>query len=159
MKIGIYPGSFDPFTLGHLDIAKRSSLLVDKLIISVLNNSAKKSLFTVEERVNMIQNVTKDIPNIEVDSFNGLTVDYADMKQASIIIRGLRAIADFEYELQIAQTNKTVNPKVDTIFLSTSVEYAYLSSSVVKEIAKYGGNIDQFVDPYIENLIYEKYSR
>lgn len=157
MKVGIYPGSFDPITLGHLDIVKRSSKLVDTLIIGVLNNSEKRSLFTAAERVEMIKKITKETPNILVESFDGLLVDYADMKNATIIIRGLRAIADFEYELQIAQTNHTINPKVDTIFLSTSVEYAYLSSSIVKEIAQYGGNIEHFVHPYIMQQIYKRY--
>ena len=158
MKRGIYPGSFDPITLGHLDIILRSSKIVDKLIIGVLNNSTKKPLFTVNERVNMIREVTKGIENVEVESFEGLLVDFADLKEAGLIVRGLRAITDFDYELQLAQTNNKINPHVDTLFLTTSVEYSYLSSSIVKEIAKYGGDITQLVPESIVPLVYEKYS-
>lgn len=157
MRIGIYPGSFDPITFGHLDIILRSSKLVDKLIIGVLINSAKNPIFSSEERVEMIKLVTKDIPNVEVESFEGLLVDYADLKQADVIVRGLRAITDFEYELQIAQTNHKINSNIDTIFLTTSVEFAYLSSSVVREIAKYGGDIHKFVPDIVADKIYEKY--
>lgn len=158
MRIGIYPGSFDPVTLGHLDIIKRSSKLVDKLIIGVLNNSAKNPLFTTEERVFMLQEVIKDLPNnIEVEAFNGLTVEFAKMKKAEVIIRGLRAVTDFEYELQIAQTNHKINPTIDSVFLTTSVEYAYLSSSIVREIARYGGDIRGFVPNAIVDCVYDKY--
>lgn len=156
MKTGIYPGSFDPITLGHLDIIHRAASVVDRLIIGVLNNSAKKALFTPEERVAIIQKTVSDIPNIEVESFSGLLVDFADQKQANIIVRGLRAISDFEYELQIAQTNRKVNPNVDTMFFSTSEEYSYISSSIVKEYATYGGNVSHFVTPYVEACLREK---
>lgn len=135
MRVGIYPGSFDPVTLGHLDIILRSSKLVDKLILGVLKNGAKKPLFTSEERVELLKKVTKDIENVEVESFDGLLVEFAKQKQANVIVRGLRAITDFEYELQLAQTNHKLYPTVDTVFLTTSVEYSYLSSSVVREIA------------------------
>lgn len=157
MRIGVYPGSFDPVTLGHLDVIYRSSKLVDKLIIGVLNNSSKKPLFSVEERVTMLEEATKDYENVVVESFNGLLVDFADLKGANVIIRGLRAITDFEYELQLAQTNHKVNPKVDTLFLTTSVEYSYVSSSVVREIGRYGGDISSFVPENVVNLVYEKY--
>lgn len=157
MRIGVYPGSFDPVTLGHLDVIYRSSKLVDKLIIGVLNNSSKKPLFSVEERVNMLEEATKDYENVVVESFNGLLVDFADLKGANVIIRGLRAITDFEYELQLAQTNHKVNPKVDTLFLTTSVEYSYVSSSVVREIGMYGGDISSFVPDNVVNRVYEKY--
>ena len=145
MKIGIYAGSFDPITLGHLDIIKRASRITKRLIIAVLNNNAKKPAFSVEERLELIRKVTKDIPNVEVMSFSGLTVDFAREQNANVLVRGLRAVTDFEYELQIAQLNHKLNPEVDTIFLTTSVEYSYLSSSIVKEIASYGGGIRQFV--------------
>ncbi|WP_455716835.1 pantetheine-phosphate adenylyltransferase [Anaerosporobacter sp.] len=157
MRIGVYPGSFDPVTLGHLDVIYRSSKLVDKLIIGVLNNNAKKPLFSVQERVNMLEEATKDLENVVVESFDGLLVDFADLKGANVIIRGLRAITDFEYELQIAQTNHKVNPKVDTLFLTTSVEYSYVSSSVVREIGMYGGDISSFVPANVVNRVYEKY--
>lgn len=157
MRIGVYPGSFDPVTLGHLDVIYRSTKLVDKLIIGVLNNSTKKPLFTVEERADMLIEATKDLPNVVVESFDGLLVDFADMKNANVIIRGLRAITDFEYELQIAQTNHRVNPKVDTLFLTTSVEYSYVSSSVVREIGMYGGDITPFVPPNVVQRVYDKY--
>ena len=156
MKTGIYPGSFDPITLGHLDIIKRAASVMDRLIIGVLNNSAKNSLFTPEERVAIIKECTSDIPNVEVESFDGLLVDFADKKQAHIIVRGLRAISDFEYELQIAQTNRKVNPKVDTVFFSTSEEYSYISSSIVKEYAMYGGDVSHFVTPYVETCLKAK---
>ncbi|MDF2542186.1 MAG: coaD [Herbinix sp.] len=160
MKIGIYPGSFDPITLGHLDIIIRASKLVDKLIIGVLKNSSKKPLFTVEERVELIERVTKNVPgtnNIEIASFDGLLVDFAKKQNATIIVRGLRAITDFEYELQIAQTNHKLCPSLDTVFFTTSVEYSYVSSSVVREIACYGGDISQFIPESILQSVYDKY--
>jgi pantetheine-phosphate adenylyltransferase len=159
MKIGIYPGSFDPITFGHLDIIIRASGLVDKLIIGVLNNSTKKPLFTADERVELIERVIKNKPvssQIEIEAFDGLLVDFAAKKNASIIVRGLRAVTDFEYELQIAQTNHKVNSSVDTVFFTTSVEFSYLSSSIVKEIAAYGGDIRQFVPDNIVQSVYDK---
>ena len=156
MRVGIYPGSFDPVTLGHVDIIKRCSKLVDKLIIGVLNNSEKHPMFSVEERVDMLKRVTDSVPNVEIDSFAGLLVDYAHIKHANVIFRGLRAISDFEYELQIAQLNKQLNSDVDTVFLNTSVEYAYLSSSIVREIAKYQGDITGLVPAEILEFVLEK---
>ena len=157
MRIGIYPGSFDPVTIGHLDIIKRSAKLVDKLVIGVLNNSKKTPVFSAEERKEMIKTVTKDIPNIEVETFNGLLVDFAKIKNADVIIRGLRAVSDFEYELQIAQLNRNLNQEVDTIFLATSVEYAYLSSSSVREIAVYQGDISSLVPEELVAIVEERY--
>lgn len=157
MRIGVYPGSFDPVTLGHLDIILRASKLVDQLIIGVLKNSAKVPLFTIDERVKLLKEATKDISNVTIEAYQGLLVDFADQKNANVIVRGLRAITDFEYELQLAQTNHKLNPKVDTVFLTTSVEYAYLSSSTVREIASYGGNINQFVPANVTQSVYDKY--
>ena len=131
MKKAIYPGSFDPLTLGHLDIIERSARIVDELVVGVLNNSAKNSLFSLDERVSMIKEMTDSMPNVTVTSFNGLLVDYMREIDATIIVRGLRAVTDFEYELQIAQTNHVENPEVETIFLTTSLQYSYLSSTIV----------------------------
>lgn len=157
MRIGIYPGSFDPITLGHLDVIERAAKLVDSLIIGVLNNSSKQPLFSAEDRVDMIKLVTAHIPNVKVEAFEGLLVDFAKEKNANIVVRGLRAVTDFEYELQMAQTNSKISSQVDTIFLATNVKYAYLSSSVVREIAKYGGDISHFVPEEIMPLVYNKY--
>lgn len=153
----IYPGSFDPVTFGHIDIITRSSLMVDELVIGVLKNKSKTPLFSVEERVNMLKEVTKDLKNVRVEAFGGLLVDFAEQSDAKIIIRGLRAITDFEYELQMSQTNRVIAPNIDTIFLTTSLEYAYLSSTTVKEVAGYGGDISAFVPQLAAKKIYEKY--
>ncbi len=158
MKRAIYPGSFDPLTLGHLDIIERSAKIVDELVVGVLHNSAKNSLFSLDERVSMIKEMTKDMPNVTVSSFDGLLVNYMKEIDATIIIRGLRAVTDFEYELQIAQTNHVESPEVETIFLTTSLQYSYLSSTVVKEFASYGGDISKFVPPQFIDRIYAKYN-
>lgn len=158
MKRAIYPGSFDPVTLGHMDIISRAAKVVDELIVAVLINSAKKPLFSVEERVSMLEEITRDIPNVKVKFFDGLLVEYAESEKADFIVRGLRAVTDFEYELQIAQSNHIVNPRVDTLFLTTSLEYAYLSSTIVKEIASYGGDISRFVPEQLMERIYTKYN-
>ena len=157
MKTAIYPGSFDPVTLGHVDIIKRSAALADHLIVGVLNNSTKSPLFSIDERVNMLREVTKDIPNVEVLSYTGLLVDFAKERNIQVIIRGLRAVTDFEYELALSQTNRVANPDVDTIFLNTDLKYAYLSSSMVKEMAMYGGPIDKLSSKNVVGLVYEKY--
>lgn len=158
MRTAIYPGSFDPTTFGHLDIIERSSKLFDQLIVAVLNNSAKESLFSVEERVDMLKMLTAGCPNVRVDSFEGLLIDYARRMDAGFLVRGLRAVSDFEYELQIAQTNHVEYPEIDTIFLTTSLNYSYLSSTIVREFASYGGDIRQFVPAEIIPLIYGKYN-
>lgn len=158
MKAAIYPGSFDPVTYGHLDIVRRASDIFDELTVSVLNNKTKTPLFSVEERVRMLEEATKDLPNVTIDSFSGLLIDYAARKDIHVAIRGLRAITDFEYELQIAQTNRKFSAgKLDTVFLTTSLEYAYLSSSTVKEIASFNGDISECVPDFVARMIYEKY--
>ncbi len=157
MKIAVYPGSFDPITLGHLDIIERSAKMVDRLIVGVLVNQAKTPLFSMEDRVKMIQDLTKDYGIVEVRAFKGLLVDFAHECKATIIVRGLRAVTDFEYELQLAQTNKVIAPDVDTIFLTTNLKYSYLSSSTVKEIASYHGDITPFVPEEIVEKIKEQY--
>ena len=158
MKTAIYPGSFDPVTLGHFDIIKRSSEIFDQVIVGVLCNNAKSPLFSVEERVNILKKATQDIPNVEVRSFSGLAVDFAKECQAHTIVRGLRAITDFEYELQMAQTNRMLSHgKIDTVFLTTSLEYAYLSSSAIKQIASFDGDITPCVPDFVAKLIYDKY--
>ncbi len=157
MKRAVYPGSFDPMTYGHLDIIERSSKLVDELVVAVLNNSAKNALFSIDERVSMIKKEVAHLPNVRVDSFGGLTVDYAELIQANMIVRGLRAVTDFEYEIQIAQTNYAINPNLDTIFLTTSVKYSYVSSTIVKEVANYGGDISKFVPPSIKEAVLKKF--
>ena len=157
MKKAIYPGSFDAPTLGHLDIIRRSAKMVDELVVGVLHNSAKNSLFSTDERVSMIKEITKEFPNVMVTSFDGLLVNYMKEIDATLIIRGLRAVTDFEYELQIAQTNRVEYPEVETIFLTTSLKYSYLSSTIVKEFASYGGDISKFVPPEFIDRIYAKY--
>ena len=145
MRIAVYPGSFDPVTLGHMDIISRSSKLFDKLIVGVLVNSSKVPLFSAEERVNMIKGVVSEYPNVEVRSFDGLLVEFARLCKATAVVRGLRAVTDFEYELQMSQTNHKLEPDLETMFLTTSIEYSYLSSTTVREIAAYGGDVSQFV--------------
>ncbi len=158
MRKAIYPGSFDPVTYGHLDLLRRASSMVDELVVGVLKNSAKTPLFSVEERVKMLEEVTKDMKNVTVMSFEGMTIDFADKVGAHIMVRGLRAVSDFEYELQIAQTNRIVNPRVDTMFLVTSQEYSYLSSSILKEIARYGGPLDRFAPECVIEKVKAKFS-
>ena len=157
MTRAIYPGSFDPATYGHLDIIKRAAELFDEVIVAVLNNSAKSPLFSVAERVNILEYITKDIPNVKVQSFDGLSVNFARSCEAKVIIRGLRAITDFEYELQMAQTNRVLAMDIDTMFLTTSLQYAYLSSTTVKEAASFGADISKFVPKYVVQRVEEKY--
>ncbi len=156
MKIAVYPGSFDPVTLGHIDIIKRAAKMTDHLIIGVLNNSSKTPLFSAEERVNMIKEACKDIDNLEVTRFDGLLVDFVKACHASVIVRGLRAVTDFEYELQWAQSNRIVYPEMDTVFLVANVQYSYLSSSVVREYASYGTDVSAFVPENVNLALQEK---
>ena len=158
MTTAVYPGSFDPVTNGHLDVISRGAELFDKVIVGVLHNSTKSPLFSVEERVRILNEATKDLTNVEIVAFSGLSVDFARQCKAKVIIRGLRAITDFEYELQIAQTNRKLsNGMLDTVFLTTSLEYAYLSSSSVKEIAAFHGDISQCVPDFVAKLVYDKF--
>ena len=159
MKSAIYPGSFDPVTYGHVDIIKRAASMMDHLIVGVLDNNSKTPLFSVSERANMLKEVTRDMKNVEIISFSGLLVDFAREHDVSIIVRGLRAVTDFEYELLMSQTNRVMDSSIDTIFLTTDLQYAYLSSSTVKEIAMYGGDISKFVPEIIEKKIKYKFSR
>lgn len=156
MKKAVYPGSFDPVTLGHLDIIERTSKMFDRVIIGVLNNKSKSPLFSVEERVNMLKEVTAGLPNVEVQSFAGLLIDFVRGNEAQVIVRGLRAITDFEYELQLAQTNRVIAPELDTIFLTTNLKYSYLSSSIVKEIAEFNGEISGFLPPLVAVRVKDK---
>ncbi|MGI6094286.1 MAG: pantetheine-phosphate adenylyltransferase [Lachnospiraceae bacterium] len=157
MAIAIYPGSFDPVTFGHLDIIRRASSQFEQVVVGVLNNSSKTPLFSAEERVKILEKVTADIPNVVIRAFSGLSVHFAKESNATVIIRGLRAITDFEYELQLAQTNRVLDKDIDTMFLTTSLEYAYLSSSTVKEAASFGADISQFLPPYAAEKVHEKY--
>ncbi|MCR4927621.1 MAG: pantetheine-phosphate adenylyltransferase [Lachnospiraceae bacterium] len=159
MAIGLYPGSFDPATFGHLDVIKRASKIVDKLYVAVLLNSEKNALFTAEERCDLLRKITAGIPNVEVLSYSGLTVELARQYNATVMIRGLRAVTDFEYELSIAQTNHAIAPEIDTIFLTTNLKYAYLSSSTVKEVGFYEGDISHFVPEEIIDIVKEKINK
>ena len=159
MKKAIYPGSFDPVTLGHLDVIRRASQLFDHLVIAVLHNSAKTPLFSVEERVKMLKEVTKDLGNVKVVPFDGLLVEFARQQKARLVIRGLRAITDFEYEIQMSQTNHKLEPEVETMFLTTNLKYSYLSSTIVREVAAFGGDISQFVPETVAKSIKEKMSQ
>ncbi|MBL1179166.1 pantetheine-phosphate adenylyltransferase [Pantanalinema sp. GBBB05] len=155
----IYPGSFDPITLGHLDVIERGCRLFDRVVVAVLRNPNKTPLFTVAERMEQIRRSTRHLTNLEVDSFAGLTVTYAEMRQATVLLRGLRVLSDFEMELQMAHTNKTLSARVETVFLATSNEYSFLSSSLVKEIAKFGGSIDHLVPSPVAPDIYRCYAK
>ncbi len=156
MSKALYPGSFDPVTLGHIDIIRRSAAIFDQVVIGVLSNNAKSPLFSIEERVKMLIEVTKDIPNVSVETFTGLTVEFARQRDIHVMIRGLRAVTDFEYELQIAQSNRKVAEDIDTLFLTTSLEYAYLSSSIVKEYSRYGMDLTSSVPKIVAEALREK---
>ena len=153
MTTAMYPGSFDPVTRGHLDIIRRASRMFDRLIVAVLNNSAKTPLFTAEERVQMLRECCADIPNVEVDSFDGLTVSFAEQRGATVMVRGLRAVTDFENEIQLAHTNHALLPGIETVFLATSLQWSYLSSTIVKEAAHYRQDVSQFVTPNVAEAL------
>ncbi len=155
--IAIYPGSFDPITLGHIDIIERGAKLFDKVIVAVLSNPSKNPLFSVDQRLEQISECTQHIQNVKVDSFVGLTVEYAKLHHAGVLLRGLRVLSDFEKELQMAHTNKTLNQEIETVFLATTKEYSFLSSSIVKEIAQFGGSINHLVSANIARDMYQKY--
>ncbi|MBR8828731.1 MAG: pantetheine-phosphate adenylyltransferase [Gomphosphaeria aponina SAG 52.96 = DSM 107014] len=157
--IAIYPGSFDPITLGHLDIIERGCKLFEKVIVTVLRNPAKNPLFPVAKRVEQICECTAHLSNVEVDSFTGLTVEYAKLRKAGVLLRGLRVLSDFEKELQMAHTNKTLWDGVETVFLATANEYSFLSSSMVKEIARFGGSVEHLVPPNVAQEIYLFYKK
>ena len=159
MKVFVYPGSFDPITNGHLDIIERGASLCDKLIVAVLQNSAKKSRATIEQRVEMIQKCVTHLPNVEVKTFDGLTVDFAQQNNANTILRGLRAVTDFDYELQLAFLNRQLNEQIDTCFLMAGQRYSFLSSSMVRDIAGFHGKIDDFVPKCIIEDIYRIYDK
>lgn len=157
LKIAVYPGSFDPITNGHLDIIRRAAKNYDKLIVGVLDNAAKSAVFTAEERREMIKKVTADIENVDCDIFNGLLVEFAKQNDASVIVKGLRTVADFEYEFQMALLNKALNPEYETMFLMTDTKYSYISSSMIKEVAKYRGELEGLIPSSIIETVKEKY--
>lgn len=158
-KIAVYPGSFDPITYGHIDIIKRTLTIFDEVIVAVARNSQKNSLFTIDERVELIRNVLGNEEQVSVDTFSGLLIDYVASQQAHVIVRGLRAISDFEYEFQIAQMNSTIGHNIETLFMMTSVQYGYLSSSIVREVCSLGGDIDSFVSPEVKAAMQRKFGR
>ncbi|MCK0470642.1 pantetheine-phosphate adenylyltransferase [Halalkalibacter sp. APA_J-10(15)] len=157
-NIAVCPGSFDPITYGHIDIITRGSHVFDEVIIAVLHNRNKKPTFTMEERIKLIKEVTAHIPQVRVDTFDGLLIDYMKEKKARTIIRGLRAVSDFEYEMQVASINKKLGPEIETFFMMTNHQYSYLSSSIVKEVAKYDGDVSGLVPDIVENALRRKFN-
>ena len=156
MATAVYPGSFDPITYGHLDIIRRASEVFDKVIVGVLKNQTKTPLFDFDERVDMIREVVKEFPNVKVVSFHGLLIEFTDRMHADVIVRGIRAVSDFEYELMMAQTNRQLNPGIETMFFATNAKYSFLSSSTVRELAVFDGDISPFVPEYVRKKVYEK---
>ena len=159
MITAVYPGSFDPVTLGHMDIITRASRVVDELVIGILSNKKKTPLFTTEERLDMLRHSVAQFSNVTVETFDGMTVEFAKRNGASVIIRGLRAVTDFESEMQIAQINHEIEPTVDTMFFTTSLQYAYLSSTMAKEVASYGSEVSHFVNPYVAECLRKKFAQ
>lgn len=157
MKIAVYPGSFDPITKGHLDVIERGSRMFDQLIVSILTNSSKVPCFDTEERMDMIRKATAHLPNVEVDSFHGLLVDYMEKNRYGFVLRGLRALSDFDYEFQMASTNKKLNPNVEIVFLMTDINYSYINSTMVREVIKYGGNVEEMVPEVVMETIRTKF--
>ncbi|MER1988987.1 MAG: pantetheine-phosphate adenylyltransferase [Solibacillus isronensis] len=158
-KIAVVPGSFDPITNGHIDIIRRAADVFDTVYVAVLNNSAKKPLFTIEERTALIKEVTKDLPNIRIETSSGLLIDYAREKKAKAIVRGLRAVSDFEYEMQITSMNRVLDENIETFFIMSKNQYSFLSSSIVKEVAKYGGKVSELVPALVEQALNEKFAK
>lgn len=157
MRIGVCPGSFDPVTNGHLDIIARASKMFDKVIVAVLKNSSKTSLFTIEERVEMLESTCSHLENVEIDSFSGLLIDFMKLKNAGFIVKGLRAVSDFEYEMQMTHMNRKLAPNVETVFMMTNSKYSYLSSSMVKEVARMGGCIKGLVPDAVESELLKRF--
>lgn len=158
LKVAVYPGSFDPVTNGHLDIIRRAAKQFDRVIVAVLNNTSKRALFSLDERMGLLRDVSADLPNVEIDGFRDLLINYMAQKQAHVIVRGLRAVSDFEYELQLATANHKLSPEIETFFMMTSPEYSFLSSSIVKEIAMFQGPVSDLVPPVVEKALREKYA-
>ena len=154
MRVGVYPGSFDPVTLGHLDIIERGAKIVDKLIVGVLLNGMKNPMFSVEQRIQLLKEATKHLPNVEIRPFQGLLVDFLKQEGATEVIRGLRAVTDFEYELQMAQANRNLYPEMETVFLTTNVQYSFISSTIVKDILRHNGDVSHFVPQSVLEMIY-----
>ena len=154
MRIGVYPGSFDPVTLGHLDIIERGAKIVDKQIVGVLLNGMKNPMFSVEQRIQLLKEATKHLPNVEIRPFQGLLVDFLKQEGATEVIRGLRAVTDFEYELQMAQANRNLYPEMETVFLTTNVQYSFISSTIVKDILRHNGDVSHFVPQSVLEMIY-----
>ncbi|WP_018921365.1 pantetheine-phosphate adenylyltransferase [Salsuginibacillus kocurii] len=155
--VAVYPGSFDPVTNGHLDIIERSAKVFDHVVVAVLHNRNKTPLFSVEERVQMLKEATKDMANIEIDAFHGLLIDYIRSREAGVIVRGLRAVSDFEYEMQAASINRKLDTNVETFFMMTNNQYSYLSSSIVKEVAKYNADVTDLVPQSVKAALQRKY--
>jgi pantetheine-phosphate adenylyltransferase len=157
MKIAVYPGTFDPITYGHLDVIRRAADIFDRVIVTLAVHSRKQPLFSIEERLKMISDAVRDFPGVEVERWDGLLVEFAEMRKASAIVRGLRAVSDFDYEFQIALTNRILSDKVATVFLMPGEKYTYLNSSIVREVAKHGGNVSEFVPPAIAHALKQKF--